>query len=983
MMKTESDVVSYYEDLINRLKTTEEGKRRLANMGLTPEDINDFFVTFKKGEGNYVTTGIDYNTGNPFINIDFSQTDLLNQGLLPRAKGKNYGITYGITAAHEAAHALDMIKAFKNYKNAKNISDNLWETKYKSKFYGPNKSKYEDEYFDFLNDDWFKRTPDQYTYDQYVNDYLRYTTPAIEPNKVSYFYKPNINNLNREVKGVYGDPSVTDKITPDFNPTKLSSFEQKALDDAKYFTHGIEPYAHVREFRRGMMEKGILKNEWDPVTKTMIDRYMKSDANDRIKGFMKNTPDFKKRMKRWLNKYPAVIPAAIGTGAAGYGIMQQPKQQYKTGGTLKYQGGGKVIVDGKEISIDSNEYRRMYESGNLMNVDKDGIPIRWSDEEVVVTAQMTDEERQKRKNAEMWKSGGYNIPSAQIQNSELSSISRTIPSAYNIEHLKGNAVNRLSDIYSSPGYKRKLENEILESKKLRSQSPYTSNYGEGLGKKLLYTDNDFRSAEEIIDERIRRVKNTPMYNMGIDDESYNDAAGVMSANLQSLYLPNTYYVNPKIKVRTNLYGNTPEDYRSTLVEELEHASHFPYGYFKNPDKYSVLNITPYAKKIFDENTPANRNPYGDRKYLKMYSENMAKKRATENYLIDQGILKPGENVDESHYKYLIDNFSDLPDNVQDVINMTSESKTLFNNSSNDINDIMIKLYQNDNSERSKKELKEALKKKENYNKSIKNFINIMNKIAYNDEQSNDIETAKYGGTLKYQLGGNTPTQEDRERMDKDIKNRLAGKDDFYGISMTKLNPNEEYTYQQWVKGLTPNLRGSAEDKNYDMRGAWKVGEQPELFYYDNNEFTSAHPIDVKQQGSIYEPHLFSRNPFTGKSLKGPNHPSFMHALEGDIKSNGKVKMDIKTGDMYTYKKGGNFGGLNRWFAEKWVDVKTGKPCGRQEGESRRSYPACRPSVRINSKTPKTSSELSSAEKERFKRSKTSSQRINYQHKRNK
>ena len=26
------------------------------------------------------------------------------------------------------------------------------------------------------------------------------------------------------------------------------------------------------------------------------------------------------------------------------------------------------------------------------------------------------------------------------------------------------------------------------------------------------------------------------------------------------------------------------------------------------------------------------------------------------------------------------------------------------------------------------------------------------------------------------------------------------------------------------------------------------------------------------------------------------------------------------------------GGLTRWFKEKWVDVKTGKPCGRQKGE---------------------------------------------------
>ena len=46
------------------------------------------------------------------------------------------------------------------------------------------------------------------------------------------------------------------------------------------------------------------------------------------------------------------------------------------------------------------------------------------------------------------------------------------------------------------------------------------------------------------------------------------------------------------------------------------------------------------------------------------------------------------------------------------------------------------------------------------------------------------------------------------------------------------------------------------------------------------------------------------------------------------------------------------GGLTRWFKEKWVDVKTGKPCGRSKGE-KRGYPACRPSKRVSSKTPKT------------------------------
>ena len=66
----------------------------------------------------------------------------------------------------------------------------------------------------------------------------------------------------------------------------------------------------------------------------------------------------------------------------------------------------------------------------------------------------------------------------------------------------------------------------------------------------------------------------------------------------------------------------------------------------------------------------------------------------------------------------------------------------------------------------------------------------------------------------------------------------------------------------------------------------------------------------------------------------------------------------------------------------FCDVKTGKPCGRQKGE-KRGYPACRPSKRVSSKTPKTTGEMSSAEKARFKREKTSSKKINYQHRRKK
>ena len=51
--------------------------------------------------------------------------------------------------------------------------------------------------------------------------------------------------------------------------------------------------------------------------------------------------------------------------------------------------------------------------------------------------------------------------------------------------------------------------------------------------------------------------------------------------------------------------------------------------------------------------------------------------------------------------------------------------------------------------------------------------------------------------------------------------------------------------------------------------------------------------------------------------------------------------------------------LKRWQSEKWVDQKTGKACG---AGGKNEY--CRPTKRVSEKTPKTASEMSSAEKRR-------------------
>jgi hypothetical protein len=52
--------------------------------------------------------------------------------------------------------------------------------------------------------------------------------------------------------------------------------------------------------------------------------------------------------------------------------------------------------------------------------------------------------------------------------------------------------------------------------------------------------------------------------------------------------------------------------------------------------------------------------------------------------------------------------------------------------------------------------------------------------------------------------------------------------------------------------------------------------------------------------------------------------------------------------------------LGRWYAEDWIDIKTGKPCGSVKTDD--YYRTCRPANRITSKTPVTAKELTPLQK---------------------
>lgn len=64
------------------------------------------------------------------------------------------------------------------------------------------------------------------------------------------------------------------------------------------------------------------------------------------------------------------------------------------------------------------------------------------------------------------------------------------------------------------------------------------------------------------------------------------------------------------------------------------------------------------------------------------------------------------------------------------------------------------------------------------------------------------------------------------------------------------------------------------------------------------------------------------------------------------------------------------GGLTKWFKEEWVDLKTGKECGRKSAsKSKRPYPACRPK--------KVAQKMTSAQKKSSIKRKTSSKPIKH------
>ena len=197
-----------------------------------------------------------------------------------------------------------------------------------------------------------------------------------------------------------------------------------------------------------------------------------------------------------------------------------------------------------------------------------------------------------------------------------------------------------------------------------------------------------------------------------------------------------------------------------------------------------------------------------------------------------------------------------------------------------------------------------------------------------------------GGIMTYQVDqGNRGQYGLKEQVLPTMEQELEKKQYFENRGYTVRDPKDpSFNYYRYVGGV-PQYQEELDAREQLYQGLLDQG----FFNLPEMERLQIKPVPL--------PGYQSDSPD-----KLPQVSSTSIADQVEPQKRGLFRRRKDEGGSIDYKKGGSYqGGLRRWFKEKWVDVKTGKPCGRSGKEkSKRGYPYCRPSKRVSSKTPATS-----------------------------
>jgi hypothetical protein len=275
----------------------------------------------------------------------------------------------------------------------------------------------------------------------------------------------------------------------------------------------------------------------------------------------------------------------------------------------------------------------------------------------------------------------------------------------------------LKAIYESEGYKRKLANEVEQSKSMDLSGGSSRTIG---GEKTAAYDEEAMTYENIYKSRLGGLQ-TQWFpysenTKDVNSDAYMKPVKDYADDGSGFSVKKAIYYNPK-----SMEAEGSSEKMDIRVHEPEHSSNYFDSVRTMPDdnksefwSYEMQNITPYAKGVIDENVDPNvshPNKATSKDYLKTYTEIMARKRVTEAYLINNNLIKPGEEVTDEHFEYMLKDSAGRPGGVDEFMRILGISNPYAKPS-----------------EETKKKAKER-------------FLNLMNKIAATDRTESDTKTA--------------------------------------------------------------------------------------------------------------------------------------------------------------------------------------------------------------------------------------------------
>ena len=153
----------------------------------------------------------------------------------------------------------------------------------------------------------------------------------------------------------------------DVDVNSLNKAEEKAYDYFLKGSGGKEPSAFLHELRESMLQAGLIKKRYAPITPDLLERakiyFQKRPAgvldqhdfnflsNTRILDFMDDTKSNYELISKELNKLPALIPGAIGLSA-----LQNKQQGKEIASQKKYRQGGLIGDPPKIKTINSKKF---------------------------------------------------------------------------------------------------------------------------------------------------------------------------------------------------------------------------------------------------------------------------------------------------------------------------------------------------------------------------------------------------------------------------------------------------------------------------------------------------------------------------------------------------------------------------------------------------------------------------------------------------